>query len=362
MSNFLTLAALFLGTALLAHYEGALAVLPGAWLLLMLWWRGVPLAQLGRALIAPVILGAAILAAFYVPFVLNPAFGLTYAYITVNRIGTTFPYNNLVDFFERSALYSTTYYLGLMIVATVVGLARVYLCNLPRVLGWGAVALLVGGMALTVVRPGWLVINGQDHTWVFFAVALVGAWVAPHISLEERTVWLWFGAPLLFMLFFTLTPNTHVYGFIIGWSLVVGMVVEYGYGWLAARLPPRTLRTAAVVMTAGLVLLFGNYATWYFVAADMEVLRNWRTLRPAGYWAPYDMPTNMSIFGFPLKNGWKAVGVLVEDGCAGCTLPTARQRAGGRSVYAWTGLLCARPCLLPLARVGGAVGAGLSTR
>ena len=47
---------------------------------------------------------------------------------------------------------------------------------------------------------------------------------------------------------------------------------------------------------------------------NLEVLRNWRILRPAGYWVNYEMPTNMSIFGFPLQNGWKVVGALYDDG------------------------------------------------
>jgi hypothetical protein len=63
-----------------------------------------------------------------------------------------------------------------------------------------------------------------------------------------------------------------------------------------------------------LILLFANYAAWYFTLGEWEILRNWRTLRPAGYWVSYEMPIGWSIFGFPLTNGWKAVGALVADG------------------------------------------------
>ena len=314
LPNFLTLAALFLGTAMLAHYEGALAVIPGLFLLFMLWRRGVALAALGRALIAPVLVGGAILAAFYVPFVLNPAFAVTYAYITVNRIGTTFPYNNLADFFGRTTLYNTTYALLLWIALTVAGVAVVYARHLPRGAAWAAGLLVAGGMAVSLAQPTWLTLGGQDQTWGFFALVMLSVWLMPRLRLEERTVWLWFGAPMLFMLFFTLTPNTHVYGFIMGWSLVIGWVVSAGYTALAARLGSGRTRALGSALAAGLILLFGNYATWYFVLTDLEVLRNWRTLRPAGYWVTYDMPTNMSIFGFPLRNGWKAVGALTADG------------------------------------------------
>ena len=312
--RYLTLAAIFLGTGLLAHYEAALATLPALYLLYRIWRGGVELGRLARAMIVPVLVGAAILVAFYVPFVLHPAFAVTYAYITVNRIGGEFPYNRLADFFERSALYSTTYYLLLMIALTVAGLIRIYRRNLPSLWAWIASALLVAGVALSFVRPSWLIVGGHDHTWAFFALTLAAAWFMPHFPPEERLVWLWFGAPMIFMLFFTLTPNTHVYGFIIAWSLVVGSVVEAGYRGLARRWGARPVRRLGLGLASILLLVFGNYATWYFVMTDLEVLRNWRTLRPAGYWVPYSMPTNMSIFGFPLTNGWKAIGVLYADG------------------------------------------------
>lgn len=314
LPNYLTLAAIFLATAMLSHYEGALAVIPGALLLFMLWRRGVSPAQLGRAVIAPVLVGAAMLALFYVPFVLHPSFSSTYDYIADSRIGTTFPYNNLEDFFVRTTLYSTTYYVVLMVLATVLGLARVYWRNFPRVVAWLAIALLVAGVALSFARPLWITIAGHEHTWIFFALAMIGAWVAPRITLEERVAWLWFGVAMIFMLFFTLLPNTHVYGFIIGWALVVGMTVEAGYGALARAITPARARVVATAVAAILIVVFANYAAWYFAIGEAEVLRNWRTARPQGYWVNYDMPIGRSIFGFPLTNGWKAIGVLVNEG------------------------------------------------
>ncbi len=82
----LLLAALLLATGLLAHYEAGLVALPGAYLLWRIG-RRVSWANFARAMIAPLGVGAALLAAFYVPFIRHPAFDTTLAYITVNRIG-----------------------------------------------------------------------------------------------------------------------------------------------------------------------------------------------------------------------------------------------------------------------------------
>ncbi|GIV75677.1 glycosyltransferase family 39 protein [Litorilinea aerophila] len=314
LGRYLTLAALFLATGLLAHYEAALAALPGLYLLYTLWRQGQPLPRLVRSLGVPVLVGGTVLAIFYVPFVLNPSFRITYAYITVNRIGTSFPYNNLVDFFERSTLYSSTYYFVLMAGLATLGLAHLYRRNWPDWRGWLATALLVGGVTLTFWVPNWLTVAGQDHTWLFFAAVLAAAWFLPRFPMEERLVWLWFGAPMVLMLFFTLTPNTHVYGFVIPWGLVAGMVLARAWAWLRNRLTIPAARRVAVPTMALAIALFGNYEYWYFVHTGVEVLRTWRENRPWGYWFSYDMPTRMSIFGFPLRNGWKVVGSLYAEG------------------------------------------------
>ena len=314
LSRYLTLAAIFLATGLLAHYEAALVVLPATYLLYALWRHGTSLADLARALVVPILVGISILASFYIPFMLNPSFGVTYAYITVNRIGTTFPYNNLVDVFERTTLYSSIYYFLLLMACAVISLAMIYRRNLRGMLAWTAIVLLCAGVVFSIWQPTWLSVAGHDQTWLFFAAAIAAAWFMPDFSVEERTVWLWFGVPLVFMLFFTLTPNTHVYGFFIPWALIAGMVLARGWELLGHRLGVRTARLIAVPTAVVLILLFGNYEYWYFAATDLEVLRTWRENRPGGYFVTYDMPTRMSIFGFPLKNGWKAVGAFYADG------------------------------------------------
>ena len=191
-------------------------------------------ARLGRALIAPIVVGGALLAVFYVPFVLNPSFRVTYAYITVNRIGGTFPYNNLVDVFERTTLYSSIYYVALLVICALISLISIYRRNLPA-LGRLARrrAAHAGHGSSRSGRPSWIALGEQDHTWVFFAAAMLVAWFLPDFPLEQRVVWIWFGATSIFMLFFTLTPNTHVYGFFIPWALIAGDVIGRGYAALA---------------------------------------------------------------------------------------------------------------------------------
>ncbi|MDQ3247999.1 MAG: hypothetical protein M3Q45_02210, partial [Chloroflexota bacterium] len=66
--------------------------------------------------------------------------------------------------------------------------------------------------------------------------------------------------------------------------------------------------------TLALIALFGNYAYWYFVHNQVEVLRTWQINRPAGYWTAYATPDDRALFGFPLANGWKVVGALYQQG------------------------------------------------
>jgi hypothetical protein len=342
-SRYLLLAAIFLATGLLAHYEAALVVAPGLYLLLAsrFWLRQPTTAleysrshfhpssliphplSLLRALIAPILLGAVLLGLFYVPFVLNPNFAATYAYIAESRIGGAFPYNNLADFFRRTTLYSPSYYIGLLALCTLIGLSAVYRRTLRGLWAWVAIGILWLGLAFAIVAQSqsmaWIP-AGRDPTWLLFAAAFGVAWFTPRLAHAERALWLWLGSAMILMLFFVRTPNTHVYGFIIPWALVAGMALSRGLDALTTRLGAGRARALAIPAAALVLAIFGNYAYWYFAASPQEILHTWRENRPAGYWVPYDMPdrARFSSFGFPMRNGWKAIGALYDPAYADC--------------------------------------------
>ncbi|MEZ4866512.1 MAG: glycosyltransferase family 39 protein [Caldilineaceae bacterium] len=314
LGRYLTLTALLLATGLLAHYEASLVIIPTVYLL---WQVGqkVGWVKLLRAAIIPALVGAAILASFYLPYMRYPDFSDTQAYLVDYRLGLGGTYNHLSDFFMRTTLYSSTYYLLLLIALATVALLQGIWRRLTQGWAWLATILLLGGLAATFYRPNWLLLGMQDLTWLFFLGAIVGGWLWA-AKPEERLLWLWFGGPLIIALFFTAIPNTHVYSAFTGWALLAGMVAQRGWAALHAALSrhSRAAGAMAVVLAGALVFLFGNYEYQLFVRNDVEVLRTWPAHRPWGYWTAYTMPEEIAIFGFPLRNGWKAVAGLYADG------------------------------------------------
>ncbi|RIK25510.1 MAG: hypothetical protein DCC55_40555, partial [Chloroflexi bacterium] len=216
-SRYLTLAALLLATGLLSHYEAALVLFPVGYLLWRIWREGTPLATLVRASGVPILVGGGLLASFYLPFVRNPAFYDTYYYLTDYRMGGGRIFNHLAEFFARTTVYSSTYYLLALIALTLIGLAGLYRRCRPRWVGWLLSAGVLIGLVVVIFRPGWLQVDKTDLTWLFFVAGFVAAWLMPDFPPAERLVWLWFGAPMILALFFTAIPNTHVYSFFIPW-------------------------------------------------------------------------------------------------------------------------------------------------
>jgi len=315
MARYLLLAAILLATGLLSHYEAAQAAVPVGFLLVaLLWQQPRQWLRLLIAAIPAVVVGGLLLAAFYVPFVLHPNFQATYTYLVVRRIGGTFPYNNLADFFLRSAVYNSTYYVLLMIALAVLALLFAYRRYLSRPWGIGFSALVLLTLALTFWQADALTVGNMDLIVAPFALALLAVWLLPRLPVEERLLWLWFGAPLLVAFFFTEKPRTHIYIFFTAWALLVGMVIALGWRNLLRRVGATVAVGAGLVATVLATVVFGGYAYWYFVHSDVEVLRTWHTNRPAGYWIPYREPDNKAIFGFPLANGWKVVGALYNEG------------------------------------------------
>ncbi len=324
LTRYLILAALLLATGLFSHYEAVLAVLPATYLLGLLLYR-YPAAR-GKILRATLIasgIGVALLALFYVPFLRHPQFSATLTYLTERRIGldvpgaaveTGFPYNNLADYFLRSTVYNSTYYEVLRILGLGIALVAIYAKLWGRRVALSGGVLLLAGLVLTFARPMWFVVDGTDYSVLFFALALLPALLAFKLPANEHLLWLWFGLPFLFALFFTLKPRTHIYIFFMPWALLIGLGIVRGKAWLARWMQPGALNVIGVSMGAIATVVFGTYAYLFFIYNGVEVLRLWETARPPGYWTAYERPDHLGMFGFPLATGWKVTGALYGAG------------------------------------------------
>lgn len=324
LAKYFTLAAILFATGLLAHYDAAIAVIPAAFLLLIfIWQQRPPWLPFGRALLPALLVGAVLLASFYVPFIRHPHFAATTSYFNGRFDSDSGPaeddgplvfHNSLADFFRRSIVYNSIYAELLMIGLVTLALILAYRKGWKRALGslLGLLAALLIGA--TFWRAEWLKIGATDLIIVPFALAMLLIWVAPRLKFETRLLWLWFGAAMLLAFFFTATPRTHVYIFFVPWALLVGDVIEQGWHWLRQRVGQPMASTVGNFAAVAVALVFGLYAYWYFVYDRVEVLRTWETNRPAGYWTPYDAKQVDSLYGFPLTNGWKVIGALYAQG------------------------------------------------
>lgn len=313
--RYLTVAALLLALGVLAHYEAVGILAPVLFTVWRLWRSGVKVTALLRALPLPLVAFAAPVLLFVVPFVQDPTFIAAYAYAVGYRVDAGgFPYNNLVDFFQRASLYHTAYYILFLTFLAFIALVGVYRRNLPALAAWLLTLLVGGGLLLTLVQPAWLKVGGVDHTWLFFALALAFPLAAPRVAPAERLLWWWFGPLVVLALFVVQRPNSHVYTFFAPWVLLTGMVLARATGWLAVRTSSRAARATGLGVGVALALIFGFYLQRLFVHTEVEVLRLWPEQRPPGYWMPFAMPPEVAIFGFPHNSGWKVIGVQYAEG------------------------------------------------
>jgi len=314
----LLLAAILFATALLAHYD-ALAAAPAlAALLVALFvqrrdaWR--PLA-VGTGVAA--LAGGALLALYYVPFLLNPAFGATVDYLLGERIGAggeSPPYNNLGDLFVRGALYNSAYAMlmlgGLLLAGLILTFAR----------GYGrrsAIALTLLTLAVSTwlaMSGGTIVVAGRDLAALPVAAIVLLACCAPRLPVGRRIVWIWFAAAFVVAIFFTARPRTHVHVFFAPLALIGGDVLATVWMATTRRLGATGKTWLAAGATAALTVVLGGYLVLLYVQNDPEVLQTWPENTPAAYWSPPGVEAVDGRFGFPFANGWKVVGALYADG------------------------------------------------
>lgn len=319
-ARYLWLAAFFLATGLLSHYEAVIATAPALWLLICFWrtqagdWRAKSW-QVAQQMALPLAVGSVILLIFYVPFVRDPEFFRdTFAYIFGFRLAGRSVPEGLAIVVGRSTLYSSSYYFWLLVALTLVGLGHAYWCYAPTRLRLPLFLLLIGVMTVLLIDSAAFFRLPGRLALILSGALFLPVWFARRVPEAERAAWLWFGLAFLGIIFFVIKPGTHVYVFFIPWALVAGMVIGQIWGAVLQRWPGQVTRPLLATTLVLLVLIFGNYVRWLFVVNQVEVLRTWDENRPDGYWTSYTTPAFESIFGFPIRNGWKSVAALYAQG------------------------------------------------
>lgn len=317
LKRYLIAGALFLATAVLYHWDGLLAYVPAAALLVALCcerrasWAGLWRAALPAALVA---VGA--LALFFVPFMLQPGAAATQDYVFQSRLigQDSILRNNILDVAARTFVYNSVYFL-----ATLIGLVMVALVAAWQN-GWDRRTALVIAPAVLVVAaapflwPDELIVAGVNLAIVPPLILIGGLWVVPRLSAEERALWLWFGTPLIASLFLIATPRTHVHILVVPAALLAGMMIARFWGWAKSRPQPRRVLAPAIAAGVAAVALSGGWLYLAFVDAGTEMVANWDTKKPVVYWTPAASATIDRLYGFPLNNGWKVAGALYERG------------------------------------------------
>ena len=251
---------LMLGVALwacgaLGHYDAVL-ILPAAALLALRWTPGrrPGVLRSSAPLFAAILLGAAILAAFYVPFIRHPNFSKTLHYLAGGRVRGSLHFN-AVKVWTMSTFYNSSYYV--LIIALMLLLALRFTLRMPTAL----------------------------YAWV--------AWVVP----------------FAFYFFAVFDPRTHIYTFYPGASLLAGVAV--GEVWQRVR---RRWRWTLAAVGGALYVLCAGYAWIVFVSHTPEYQRTYPEHKLPIYWTTYDEPPLFGRFGFPHRAGWHAIGALFDQG------------------------------------------------
>jgi hypothetical protein len=251
----LSLGAVFLACGSLTHYDVVL-FLPAAALLGLTAVLGNRFAGRWRQLLLPVLLGGAIVASFYVPYVMAPSFGKTASYLSQDRVGTGL-YVDLGRAWTMSTVYNSSY----------------------------AVILL---LALVVASVGY---RSRDRR-------------------RALAAWLVFLAPAAFYLVVVFDPRTHLYTLFPGAALLGGA----GAMFLRDHLSHRLGRRVALAAGIGLYALCAGYVWLVFVSHSPEYQRTFPDNKSPVYWTTYDEMPAFGRFGFPHRAGWDAVGDLIAQG------------------------------------------------
>jgi hypothetical protein len=313
-TSYLLLAAWLLATGLLSHYEAALAAIPAGYLLLAAWRSAPTRAGWRKPILAATVAGAIPLALFYVPFTLNPNFAATVVYIAEDRVGGGMPYNNVLDFVQRTFLYNSIYAIVLTVGLALIALIALYMRGAP---GWGGRALAVAAcllLMLTIWNDRFLAFGGADLLALPWTLLLLAAWMMPRQETATRAILLWWTVPMLLAWFAIARPLTHVYTFFPAWMLLVGWTIEMGWQRLRRWQGPRRSAVAGGMLAASMIGLLAFYPYTMFIGNPLERAESYGSNLPAIYWQPFSQSPSAGVYGLPMANGWRVVRQLYQAG------------------------------------------------
>ncbi len=298
------LAAPGLAVSLLAHYD-ALVYLPVAAYLGWRIWRLRP--ALRPALLASTALAIMLLLSFYIPYLQDPQFQHTRAYLFENRVGVNWLYNNLKVLSRLDADYSSRFYLPVLAALSLAALV----CHRRSIWAWWGVMGAALIATWTSLRwPGAWQMGNLNLAFAPWLVLLVagGIRLGRHRPGYEA-LWMWWGVPFLAYVFLVGDPRTHLYVAYPGWAIVAGLGAACI--WQSAGQARYFLSLAGAV----LAVLVAGYQAVIFLTSESAFLRlreDWDGRAGAALYG--SLPKPRSYFGYPKRVGWKAAGWLVATG------------------------------------------------
>lgn len=303
----------FLGIGFLAHYDAILVAPAVAYLLVRRpatgFWRPA-LISLGCFLLVTL--------PFYLPYLANPQLEYTQSHLS-NRIGQSWwPKNNLDSFLQYTIFYCSFYYLlfsGLLALGWLSGQFATW-PRLPHhpATRYGLPALIGFVLLGLFIWPTTLQGGDFDGAGLPFGLLFAGAFIANRSAIGRQTMVLWFAVPFLGYNFAVAQPWTHIYTVVPAWLLIAGLAGDEIWSAVESRWPAgASLAPITILMAlgiAGLTVLFSGYLYLAYLRQDVEFAEDWPASRHAIYWTPYDDRPGVSLFGFPHRAGWKAIGGL----------------------------------------------------
>ncbi|NLE46234.1 MAG: phospholipid carrier-dependent glycosyltransferase [Chloroflexi bacterium] len=300
--SWIIVSAVLLAFGAMAHYDTVMSLPVAGYVLIRHIWldRVNRRGHIRRALLAA-LLAAAVLALFYMPYVLHPSFSRTMRYLSGARLSGGGPlYNNLIASLSTNTFYNSTYYLGIGTVLLVVAVFAGFQRRRVLVPIFGCV-LLVGSLAIPAIH----LLTGP-----VFAVLLLMLIVGGRLTVPARAAWIWFAVPFIFYYFLVRNPITHVLNTFPGATLIASSTLV----GLVDRIARRRVRTMLWGVCLVLFLFLAYYPYLMFVQHVHEIKRTWPDHRPSLYWRPHREAPVTGFFGFPYQAGWKVIGAMVEQG------------------------------------------------